>query len=258
LRKRQQGEKRPVLKADEIERVIREVSLPTAQEQADNLVRWLGEHTRPGQRNQVVKDSIHGAIAGSQDEDTFAFVVNGLMGQGLLQKSPVAGNGYAPAVLTFDGWNRYQELKRGDISSTTAFMAMPFGQPMINEVLDRCFRPAVAATGFVLEKLNDRPKAGLIDDRLRVAIQSCRFLIADVTHQNRGAYWESGYAEGLGKPVIYTCELSAFDARDDKEGVHFDTNHHLHVRWEKDKLHEAGEELKATIRATIPEAKRDE
>jgi hypothetical protein len=55
----------------------------------------------------------------------------------------------------------------------------------------------------------------------------------------------------LGKPVIYTCERSVFHVNS-----HFDTNHHLHVLWEHDNLNLAIERLKATIRATIPEAKR--
>jgi nucleoside 2-deoxyribosyltransferase len=63
----------------------------------------------------------------------------------------------------------------------------------------------VAATGFILRRLDDEPKAGLIDDRMRAEIQASRFVIVDLTHMNRGAYWEAGYAEGLGKPVIYTC-----------------------------------------------------
>ena len=94
----------------------------------------------------------------------------------------------------------------------------------------------------------DRPKAGLIDDRLRVEIQTSRFLIADLTHENAGAYWEAGYAEGLGKPVIYTCEKAKFE----EQKTHFDTNHHLTVVWDADNLSEAADELKATIRATLP------
>ena len=64
--------------------------------------------------------------------------------------------------------------------------------------------------GFDLFKSDDEPRAGLIDDQLRVDIQSSDFLIADLTHDNLGAYWEAGYAEGLGKPVIYTCEQENF------------------------------------------------
>jgi nucleoside 2-deoxyribosyltransferase len=62
-----------------------------------------------------------------------------------------------------------------------------------------------APRGFKLTRLDDDPKAGIIDDRLRVEIRTSRFLIADLTHENRGAYWEAGFAEGDGKPVIYTC-----------------------------------------------------
>ena len=85
------------------------------------------------------------------------------------------------------------------------------------------FRKAVRQAGFELIRLDDSPPAGLIDDRLRVEIQSSDFLIADLTHDNLGAYWEVGYAEGLGKPVVYTCEKTKFD----QEETHFDTNHHL-------------------------------
>jgi nucleoside 2-deoxyribosyltransferase len=93
----------------------------------------------------------------------------------------------------------------------------------------------------------------LIDDQIRVRIRASRFVIAELTHENRGVYWEAGFAEGLGRPVIYTCKKSA------ELKTHFDTNHHLTVRWEYDRLAEAASSLKATIRATLPtEAKQSD
>ncbi len=74
-------------------------------------------------------------------------------------------------------------------------------------------------------------------------------LLADLTHDNEGAYWEAGFAEGLGKPVIYTCEREKFK----EMKTHFDTNHHLTVIWDKGDPSKAAEELKATIRATLPD-----
>ncbi len=133
-------------------------------------------------------------------------------------------------------------------------MAMKFGDKELDELVDEFFRPAVAKTGFTLRRLDDVPKAGLIDDRMRVEIKSSRFLIADLTHANNGAYWEAGYAEGLGKPVIYTCKKSVFD--NPGERPHFDTNHHLTVVWDADDRESAAERLKATIRATMPDAKQ--
>jgi nucleoside 2-deoxyribosyltransferase len=47
-----------------------------------------------------------------------------------------------------------------------------------------------------------------IDDQMRVALRTSRFVVADLTRGNRGAYWEAGFAEGLGRPVIYTCRMN--------------------------------------------------
>jgi hypothetical protein len=79
-----------------------------------------------------------------------------------------------------------------------AFIAMPFGDSFLDKVFSECFRPAVAVTGFDLRRLDTHPKAGSIDDRLRVEIRGARFLIAELTGANPGAYWEAGFAEGLG------------------------------------------------------------
>jgi nucleoside 2-deoxyribosyltransferase len=150
-------------------------------------------------------------------------------------------------TLSFEGWEHYQDLKRGATDSRKAFMAMQYGNEQLNKVVEEVFKPAVKQTGFDLVRLDEKPKAGLIDDRLRVEIQTSRFLIADLTDENAGAYWEAGYAEGLGKPVIYTCEKGKFE----ESKSHFDTNHHLTITWDATSAEEAAEELKATIRATL-------
>jgi hypothetical protein len=109
-----------------------------------------------------------------------------------------------------------------------------------------------AILSHTLRKMQSKPRAGLIDDRLRVEIRNARFLIADLTDDNEGAYWEAGFAEGLSKPVIFICEKTKFK----KKKTHFDTNHHLTVKWDKDSPQDAAEELKATIRATLPDEAR--
>jgi nucleoside 2-deoxyribosyltransferase len=150
----------------------------------------------------------------------------------------------------------FEELQRGKSTSRIAFMAMQFGDAELDGIYKDHFKIGVATSGFDLKRVDEGQPAGLIDDLLRVKIRQCRFLIADLTHQNRGAYWEAGYAEGLGKPVIYTCRKDVFESK--SEGTHFDTNHHLTVVWERDRLDDAVEKLKATIRATLPdEAKFD-
>ena len=158
------------------------------------------------------------------------------------------GGDLANATLTFTGWDRYEDLKRGGRVYRRAFMAMKFGDEQLNRVLEQVFKPSALRAGFELVKLTDVPKAGLIDNRIRVEIQASDFVIADLTHDNLGAYWEAGYAEGLGKPVIYTCEKPKFE----QAKTHFDTNHHLTILWDHSSPDLCAQELAATIRATLP------
>ena len=222
--------------------------LPAPQEQADNLVRWLGDHLAgPGERLPLtpMSPSLRETI-GAQSAEGFTFVVAGLLRSGLLDGD------LNSITLSFAGWERFEQLRRGTPTGHKAFMAMQYGDRTLDRLVKDHFRPAVAETGFVLRRLDDDPRAGLLDDQLRVEIQSSRFLIVDLTNKNAGAYWEAGYAEGLGKPVIFTCEASRFH-----EDSHFDTNHHLHVLWTERDVEAAMKQLKATIRATIPEARRE-
>ena len=236
----------PVFDSSQCKRMVEADFLPTPQEQAENLIRWLGEHlSGPGEGVNLLYTS-HGGIIGAQSEHGFRFIVNGLIDQAFLLQHPLG------VTLSFNGWARYEQLRRGVPTGRKAFMAMEYGNSLLSRIVNNYFRPAVAETGFLLRRLDDEAPAGLIDDRLRVEIQSSRFLIVDLTDKNAGAYWEAGYAEGLGKPVIYTCEQSKFT-----EASHFDTNHHLHVLWNESEPDDAAKRLKATIRATIPEATRD-
>lgn len=231
-----------------IESIVRK-SPPSITEQKNRLLLWLGDSSHPGESVQVDSNR-HLSIIGAITTTGFLLVLDELANTGLV--TPVAVGGQSVRALTCKGWERYEELKRSTVNSRTAFMAMQYGKDDLDAIVEGVFKPAVKQTGFDLSRLDDPGQpAGLIDDRLRVAIRTSRFLIADLTHENRGAYWEAGYAEGLEKPVIYTCQEKKFDELQ----THFDTNHHLTIKWDADdpnKLRVAAEKLKNTIRATLP------
>ena len=127
-------------------------------------------------------------------------------------------------------------------------MAMEFDDQQLDEVFGQVFKPAARRAGFNLVKLTEQPRAGLIDVRLRAELRRARFVVADLTTDNLGAYWEAGFAEGLGRPVIYTCRLDQFE----NARTHFDVNHSLTIKWDPQRLAVAGQELTDTIRATLP------
>lgn len=220
--------------------------LPIPAQQLDNLVLYVGDKSRdtPGEGSRTERENLR-AKAGVILTTDVIFAEK--MGQecGLVE---TRASGGVVLRLTFKGWQRYEELKKGKAGGRTAFMAMPFGIDEVTVIVENIFRSAVKETGFNLKRVDDDPKAGVIDNKIRVDIRMCRFLIADLTCCNRGAYWEAGYAEGLGKPVIYTCNKHYFE----QEKTHFDTNHCTTIVWDPGDPDAAAKNLKATIRATLP------
>lgn len=223
------------------------MEFPDPEEQMDNLILFLGneQYAEISKQFELQFQDLRAKLGSFTSHDA-KYVVLEAFERGLLKGTPAQS--MAIASLSFDGWRYFRELERGHTKSTHAFMAMPFGHPELTAFVDTCFRPAVAETGFTLKRLDDAPEAGVIDNRMRVEIRQSKFVIADLTNENRGAYWEAGFAEGLGKPVIYTCEKSYFDANK----THFDTNHCTTVIWDAAEPEKAAEELKATIRNTFP------
>ena len=146
--------------------------------------------------------------------------------------------------------------KRGEFEGNYGFLAMQFDEPDLESFVRDVVKPAVKdATGYDLVDMRDVSKAGIIDNIMRVRIRDAKFVIADLTHGNNGAYWEAGYAEGLGKPVIYICEKEKFENDD---GTHFDTNHCTTVIWSKsrdrDNDKDFCQKLTATLRRSLDES----
>ena len=215
------------------------------------MVIFLGDALRfsdPAEFTKVAQWDFAALLAtiGAYSEATFWLIVESLGQQHLLDFRKET----AEFRFTLDLWDRYEALRKTQPETRLAFMAMEFNKSDVGWMYKNCFKPAVDLTGFELRTILDGQRAGLIDDQLRVEIRRSRFLISDLSHGNKGAYWEAGFAEGLGKPVIYTCETAAFHKK--KTKPHFDANHCLTVVWDQSKPQEAAEKLKATIRATLP------
>ena len=236
----------------DIRKAIEADHLPSFAEQVDNLILFLGSQQRSaGDRTELLYLKILFLI-GSTDSLDVMFLVKGLIEEEFVVGT--LGSQSACVVLTIRGWDRFSKLTKGVEVSNHGFMAMPFGYEYLTRVFYEHWKPASAQTGIPLERLDENPKAGSISNRMRVDIRRSKYLVAELTHNNAGAYWEAGFAEGLGKPVIYLCEKSFFD--DPANGVHFDVSHRQGVIWETERLEEAREQLKDIIRNTFPEDAR--
>jgi hypothetical protein len=225
--------------------------LPTLQAQVDNLLLWIGDNQKTSVDYALGAPTAIAAYIGipitaEGDVQALSWLRKEIDYQCWFEQG-LDQNGRLSFRLTLFGSQKYEQLRKASRESRTAFMALKFGDPVLDDAVENCFKPAVLRTGFELRKLSDKQPAGLIDNQIRAAILSGRFVIADLSHANDGAYWEAGYAEGLGLPVIYTCEESVWNAKK----THFDTNHMVTIIWNAATLAAAGDNLTATIRATF-------
>jgi hypothetical protein len=238
-----QGSKRPHIESDFFGSLSQQ-RLPSPAEQSDLLLEWMGHEgdSRPGKRINIGYDNppLFG-IVGAVDAHDISWIVGALKTQGLIDGTHTSNAYYAH--LTPKGWQRVADLKKAFVSSRFAFFARRFENPELDRVFAQCLRPAVAETGYELRTVTQR--AGLVDAIIEDEIRRCRFLIADLSDENAGAYWEAGFAEGLGKPVIYICRAASADK------IHFDTNHRHTVKWDPSALDETAMRLKAVIRNTL-------
>jgi nucleoside 2-deoxyribosyltransferase len=242
------GGKRPELTNELVDDLVTG-RIPRPPQQARSILLWLSEELGETFGAKIsVPPEVLCTIACAIEVGDVDLILEDLKNKGILQLGARSFLEDPREIgLTVLGWSEAERLLRTASDSQFAFMAMPFREAEIRENLKRYWKPAVEATGFELRPLNEEPEAGLIDNRMRVKIRKCRFLLAELTKNNSGAYWEAGYAEGLGRPVIYLCEESYF--HDPK--THFDTNHCQTVVWNRSKMDDAVEELKATIVHTL-------
>lgn len=137
--------------------------------------------------------------------------------------------------LTGDGWRRVDEIATSSTRRRDrAFVAMSFHEGM-KETYSTVIYPTLVQTGYNPPfRVNDpehdatvgsadyRPK---IDDRILAEIRRARFVVAEVTGSRTSVYFEAGFAEGLGIPIIWCCH------KDSEQEMAFDTRQNAHILW---------------------------
>ena len=260
------------IKTDDIVNILKNNSLPTPAGQAKNLIMFLGTnlhstgdiYTIPN--GNIPKMQEIGGLLGfkiGKEWPDLRYIITSLEEQRIIHVDYLHGGKVLSGEkkipeklsLTLAGWQKYEELKRSVKETRKAFIAMAFVKPdkenyfFQNTLLEKHLKPAVKQTGYDLSNpLASEPTAGNIHARMEVEIRASRFIIAELSHHNNGAYWEAGFARGLGKPVIYMFNKKI--AKEEKP-PHFDVGSDHIIFWEEDKPDAAAQALKGVIRATL-------
>ncbi|MCY4420284.1 MAG: hypothetical protein OXC42_03405 [Gammaproteobacteria bacterium] len=218
---------------------------------AMNLIRYIGDQVSEAGQPIDQLSGVAGMIS-APNEEISNNLVEELEDIGLLRIgktiSTFDGRIFMNVNLSLEGWEKYEKEKHGDFEGNYGFIAMEFGDVCLDKLFREVMKPAIQEQlNIDLVNLEDVAQAGVIDDIMRAEIRGAIFVIADLTHDNYGAYWEAGYAEGLGKPVIYICEKEKFE----EKSTHFDVNHCTTVPWSMDDPDEFCDKLIAVLRQSI-------
>lgn len=174
-----------------------------------------------------------------KSEEDLWYVMSMLRDLGLLTLQGVI-NAKLPVALTVAGWQRVDELQSLRGRPAQAFVAMWFDSAL-RDAYDHGIKPALEATGFDVVRVDLVHHSDRIDDRILAEIRRSGLLVGDFSGHRQGVYFETGFALGLGVPVIWTCRTT------DIEAAHFDTRQYNHIVWAN--VGELKERLEARIRA---------
>lgn len=144
--------------------------------------------------------------------------------------------------LLVDGWQRADELQKYNPDSKSVFIAMSFAKEM-NSIRE-AIKEAIIECGFTPRIMDEIEHNHQIVPEMLYEIRQAKFVIAELTGHNNGAYFEAGYALGQGKEVIQLCKEDTFG----KDG-HFDVKQVNTVLWkdEEDLKDRLVKRMKATI-----------
>jgi nucleoside 2-deoxyribosyltransferase len=199
----------------------------------------------PGQSLEVIS-RLDYPLAWASGEDEFRYLLRSLMERNLIQRTDgsndLADSFVYEFVITATGWAFLEEHDRPAAIGDQVFVAMSFHDDLKSAWEDG-ISPALKKAGYRPYRVDAEPHIDRIDTKIITEIKNSQFLVADVTKQRPGVYFETGYAIGLGLPVFW-CVRS-----DDLKNVHFDTRQYNHIVWADEKY--LAEQLQLFVTAII-------
>ena len=232
----------------------------TFSERIDYIVKYLGTHIEHiGQqitfsypemlsllfvdRREMSKNAIKTELIQRENADCkqeAKYMLDSIANSGVIEYG--FGSEEEKAVfirLTPKGYARVDELQKNTSYGKAVLVAMKFGDDTIT--LREAIRKGITNAGYVAVFIDEVQHNDFITPELLKHIRDSKFVVVDLTHQNNGAYFEEGYAMGLGKPVIQLCK------QDTK--LHFDIAQKNTIMWQSED--DIPKKLCNRIKATI-------
>lgn len=233
----------------------------TFAEKIDRILLYFGDHIKHvGESLTLKKEELYSVLFVDRfDYDQFGKPVergNGaLKSQADFMLNYLKDQSYIKSLTSANWWNtsgdeinlqvlptcyaRIDLLQKNNTHGKDAFVAMKFGDDTIK--LREAIHEGIKNAGYKPILIDEVEHNEFIIPELLKHIKDSKFVVVDLTHQNNGAYFEEGYALGLGKPVIQLCKSTT--------KLHFDVAQKNTIMWETEE--DIPERLEKRIKATI-------
>jgi hypothetical protein len=234
----ERGQAPDMLTTENVERLAQLFQGTPVNIKLDRLLRLLANRTRFGGEIVPFNPAWDYPLLSTRNADEAIWLRSALQSRGYC-----VVEGGDRASVTFKGW---EELGPGSSHGLPrrCFVAMSF-DPSLTYAYDRGIAAGIRDAGYDPIRLDRVDHNEKICDRIIVEIRQAKFLVADVTFQRQGVYFEAGYAMALGRPVIGLCR------EDDLANVHFDTRQYNHIVWNTPE--QIRDRLRERILATVGE-----
>jgi nucleoside 2-deoxyribosyltransferase len=181
----------------------------------------------------------------SKDGEELSFIQSLMMKKNFITNEtvrPMLGDPVTTQFLIIgeEGWLEIQKNSEYTYSKQV-FVAMWFDDKMDNAYL--AIERAVKDCGLNVIRIDRKEHNKEISGEILSEIKNSTIVIADVTGQRNGVYFEAGFALGHQKDVIWSVKQNQL------KKVHFDTRQYSHVVWQdEDDLYS---KMKNRILATL-------
>jgi nucleoside 2-deoxyribosyltransferase len=156
-----------------------------------------------------------------------------------LQKTMGGGVINGPLSITDEGWMEIEKTVKRN-RKKQIFIAMKFKDM---DSVYNTIHQAISDSEFIPLRIDKKEHINQISSEIQYEISKSGLVVADVTWQNQGVYFEAGYAMGLNIPVIWTCNVKEVNE------IHFDTRQYNTIFWEDE--NDLYERLKKRITAIM-------
>ena len=144
-------------------------------------------------------------------------------------------------TISYEGWKRLNVLQSNKAKTKKAFIAMWFDKCMDNE--RDAIKKAIRESGYIPVLIDEKEHNNQIVPEILYEIDTCDFVVADLTGGRQGVYYEAGYGLGKGKNVILLLNNNSDDS------PHFDVSQTNQIRYSS--TEDLFERLMNRIEATI-------